>query len=461
MSRYKHQQKKILGYFEVDVNDKDGKQLYDITDWDTYRAICMSNDIVVEHSPPLDIDLKNVDLNHDFIYVPLKESQIKWNIRQRNVHTCLPRAASDYMSHWFGMSLDNDDTEWFKQYGEKVTSDGCTQAWTMTVISQLLEPYGLGVSRVVVDPSIMQHGEHLTWMGRLGANPFFAAGQNTTNDEALDQMAVTDPAQREFWKNQWRFETHLKPKGPFISLETWGGGSTVYSDNKLAGYSESSWGNYSPGAWQGGGSMGGHNGGAHYRGPRALIKNFKIAVQLDRIENIDTSRYEKFPLSPYEIDKGIRSPNFGSVLCHKEAGKGGKSISIKAMESHIKYTRNTKNRTKDAKEIKARKEAWMSYRGISGSTTPLGNLGAPTSITYPSNFHRSAPNATFNGVSGVTGSQHNQRPQVKLDFPPVCKDCQQNLIVRELTPGDNRCSGCNARVQRDWANPPAIHYPLT
>ena len=413
-----HYGQKIYGYFEVE--NKDGKRfLYDITSLATYKALMESNHVKIEVGEPLEADLGKTIPNQDFISVILNESDVNWTTTTRHVHCCLPRATSDHMVHWFGKKLDNDDEKWYKEYAEKVSSDGCKQAWTITVIEQLVEPYGLGVSRVVVSPDLMRHAEHHTWMGRLGANPFFTSDGKTTNDQALDKMGVLDPEQRKFWKNKWRFETEPNPVGPFISLEQFSpvSSTSAYGRSSIGGNFSSS------------NTVSSHNGGAHYRGPRARMYSgsFKIAVQLDYAANIDKTNYPKFPLDPYSVDQGVRRPNFDSIKVHQEpAGEDGKVkiLTLRMMESAIQ--------AKESAERIARNKSSFSTRG-------------PLTI----NKHMDKEDEQW----WAEFTKEEKDKTVRLTFPPVCESCQRPLTVRWLGSA-SRCSTCNADVRKNYAAPP-------
>ncbi len=176
--------------------------------------------------------------------------------KSRSVACCAYNATDSYMSHMLGMHLDSDDKKWY-ELNELVTGDGLPQRNSFTVIQQLIQPYGLGISRIFVPRNSRRFDEYVPFMFALGSNPFFMVDGHTTNEEALEKMQI--PAdKREFFLNQWRYECVDEAPSGSISMNQ-------FNDKES-----------------------GHNGGSNYYGPRrrVLKEGWRMSIKLDKLSNI-------------------------------------------------------------------------------------------------------------------------------------------------------------------------------
>jgi hypothetical protein len=107
--------------------------------------------------------------------------------KSRGVACCAYNATNEFMKHWLGRQFDRHDNNWYK-LNSLVTEHGLPQANSFTVIQQLTEPYGVGVSRIIVPKNSRRFKEHQPFMLALGANPFFMADGRTTNEEAYAKL---------------------------------------------------------------------------------------------------------------------------------------------------------------------------------------------------------------------------------------------------------------------------------
>src|SRR3990167_1505146 len=84
---------------------------------------------------------------------------------------CVFNAAQDYLSAVFGRKLDDSDRDWLSRH-PKAQPQGVPRAYILTAIQQLLEPYGMGISRVRVPKGQWAAGgDDAVWMKALGVNP--------------------------------------------------------------------------------------------------------------------------------------------------------------------------------------------------------------------------------------------------------------------------------------------------
>ena len=280
----------LYGY--VAISMKDGNVDY------YYLSSAQQRDAIIEHAKdwsmvkPFDDDLKEYRINNKdisqedrVVCINVNEADIKWQINRRTVATCVYNATNDYMGHMFGMSMDTADKDWYSQYDKKVTSHGCTGSWVLTVIQQLIEPYGLAIDRVRVKPGSMRYEEHRTFMTALGANPFFVQDGTTSNMEALGQMNidVSSSAAKDLI-NSWRFHCDQESMQPSICLDQFDGLG-----------------------------VGAHSGGAFYIGPRGhgSKAGFRMAISLKK--NTETTYHQDLELDSYAPHPGSRQPILGSI----------------------------------------------------------------------------------------------------------------------------------------------------
>jgi hypothetical protein len=167
---------------------------------------------------------------------------------------CVYNAAETYVSSWHGMKLHEDDLRWAK-YHPWSKEDGVPQEHMVTVLHGLVEPYGLGVSRVRFRAGTLQSGQQLpTWMKALGMNPFAMYDHTTTNAQAAERMGISLADANELW----RVEFHEDPLTPSIVGERGHSGSGV-------------------------GATGGHS---RYLSPRGRGGDWVVSVQLARLDRI-------------------------------------------------------------------------------------------------------------------------------------------------------------------------------
>jgi hypothetical protein len=243
--------------------------------------------------PHLYIDVKNV---------PTRIS------KSRNVACCAYSATSEFCKHFLGFGLDNHDRSWYSRHA-LVTTDGLPQKNSFTVIQQLVEPYGAGISRITVPRNSRRFDEFRPFMVALGCNPYFAIDGHTTNEEALEKLNVPEE-HREKFLSQWRFECSDKPFAGAIIMNQFQHTSV------------------------------GHNGGSNYYGPRAPVttgnnfQEWKMAIKIDRLENISYLRPMDIP--EYEEFGGSITLDWWSIK--DKSGKTLRQISDSQRKLPVKYS---------------------------------------------------------------------------------------------------------------------------
>jgi len=230
--------------------------------------------------------------------------------KNRTVACCAYNATNDYMQHWLGMKLDRDDREWYK-LNDMCTKDGLQQQYTFTVLHQLIEPYGLGISRILVPRNTRRFEDYHPFIASLGCNPFFLVDGSTTNEEALEKMFPDESKRdemREKMFSMWRFECADEPLKGAVTMRQFGMTSV------------------------------GHNGGSNYFGPRSKMSadGWHMSIKMDRQELITYNK--PLVLPKYREYPGSSTPDFWLI-------KDGDGKSLRQIETEI----NKENREKWSK----------------------------------------------------------------------------------------------------------------
>lgn len=163
---------------------------------------------------------------------------------------CGFHATKSYMNAMFGMSLDLDDEKFYETH-PAVKPNGLPAAETLRVIQELIDPYGLRVSRVRLTPGVSVPPELLLWFNHLGVNPLALSDRITSNAEFAEASGM-DLGEVD---KMFRLDFGEKPLKP---------GIICTSGNVGTGY----------------GTVGGH---AQYGGPRCKIAKADMSLQLTRV----------------------------------------------------------------------------------------------------------------------------------------------------------------------------------
>jgi hypothetical protein len=187
--------------------------------------------------------------------VPL--SACTFSYGEPKFNACVFMATNDYMQARWGRKLDESDRRWLASHPLS-TDNGVPQEYTATCVDQMVQPYGMRVSRVRLRKGSLVLGDSImAWVQALGCNPFALADRATSNAEAAERMGIA----LEQANALWRVEFSEDPFPCSIVGERGWTNTTGVST----------------------GSFGGH---ARYLAPRALGGDWFISVQLDLDTNV-------------------------------------------------------------------------------------------------------------------------------------------------------------------------------
>ncbi len=190
----------------------------------------------------------------------IPEKDTKWLKDYKQVAYCGFEATNRYLSHNLGVSLDVYDKDWYRDH-PKTNNKGLPEGETLQVLHELVFPYEIGISRVLVLAGTTLSDSNKNWMNYLGVNPVGQVDHQTDNEEYLEQMSGGDPAVKEILRpqmSQYKFEfTKKLPTGRFATF------AKQNPDPRAPG--------------------GGH---VSYHGPRGVVGHFTFAVQYDYLEFI-------------------------------------------------------------------------------------------------------------------------------------------------------------------------------
>lgn len=171
---------------------------------------------------------------------------------------CLYTAVEEYVEKMLGIRFTYEDREFFEQH-LLATSDGVPLPDTLRVAQELIDPYGLRISRVRLAPGMPPRGDLAQWRSILGINPIALGDRQTSNAEY--QLQVKDTT-------DYAFEHSATALFPSVAC-----GST--SDVTVVS-----------------GSGGGH---ALYVPPRRRANGAILSFQIDRNYAVGWKRYPVFP----------------------------------------------------------------------------------------------------------------------------------------------------------------------
>jgi hypothetical protein len=383
---------------------------------------------------------KDYELPKDWkqaFYVYVDPAKIPTTIsKHRQVACCAFEATTKYMQHWLGMMLDEDDRSWY-QLNALVTSDGLPQKDSFAVIQQLIEPYGLGISSIIVPPNSRRFSEYAPFLVSLGCNPFFMGDGYTTNEKALEMMFPDEELRntigRELAKT-WRFECREEPVKGCITM-------VQFQETKT-----------------------GHNGGSTYRGPRSKgattnsqgQRSWHMCVKLDRLENIKYN--SPVALEPYKEYPGTSSFYFEGMKDLAGVVLGKKMDELRAAENK-KWQQPTNSRVSSSSpvaayppavvvekpkvEIKSKDKSSPIMMRHGTSVVDVDDITIEEWAQYDWQYDEDATVAAEQALKQdkARALSGNNRPdlfaEVKktdreinvtplLTYPPVCEECQQS-----------------------------------
>lgn len=225
----------------------------------------------------------------------IPEDCVDFDYAKPKFNACTYTATEDYLAARWGRKLHFTDRDWLAGH-PLATDDGIPQAHTATCLQQLLQPYGMGVSRMRIRRGSL-FPTATEWAQVLGCNPFGMIDHQTTNAEALDRMGITDAEQRAQFDALWRLEFHDAPLPCSV-------------------IGERGWSN------QAGVNVGTAGGHARYLAPRSSAGDWTVSLQFAPLEQV---QYLVSPPDPaYEERRGDATLMLGSVR-----GPDGMVVAVK------------------------------------------------------------------------------------------------------------------------------------
>jgi hypothetical protein len=187
----------------------------------------------------------------------LADETLAWKTERKSVMCCAYNATDQYLQSKFLAKLDSADKTWYENHSKTVAT-GLPMAFTITVLSDLVKPYDLGIKKVWIQKNKAAYEETILWEKVLGVNPMAAINRNVSNREFLDSVGPEVAEAMGWTEDSWGIDyVDSLPKGvPMVSMA---GVSTATS--------------FAAG--------GGH---ASYHGPRNTPTSFQMALCYDRLE---------------------------------------------------------------------------------------------------------------------------------------------------------------------------------
>lgn len=154
-----------------------------------------------------------------------------------SVEMCGYDATERYVEHMLGRGLDYTDANFYRRHA-LTDSKGIGLSDIPSVLQELLEPYGIGISRLRFTPGTYSPlADRDIWMLALGENPLGLSNEEFAEQAGQDVRAVNQ---------HFRIDYAVEPLAPSVlaleGLATSGGGHIVYQPprgGKRAGWAMS------------------------------------------------------------------------------------------------------------------------------------------------------------------------------------------------------------------------------
>jgi len=216
---------------------------------------------------------------------------------------CAFNATDDYMQSKCLGRLSTADKNWYHAH-PKTSIGGLDESYTLTVISDLIKPYDLGIASVYYRKLATRVAETKAWQAALGVNPMANIDCNTSNEEYIKMMP--EGYARELAVQQskdWNFQYSATIPKPIIMC------SMLATATSFA-------------------LTGGH---AVYASPRERVDNWKVAFTIDKLSNIkyhaEVPTVEDTETTMYNLDldncKGKSGQKLGNPFTYTNPAYSG------------------------------------------------------------------------------------------------------------------------------------------
>ena len=202
--------------------------------------------------------------------IPKEKARYKYVIPR--VQMCAYHATEEYLKSLLGVTLSYEDQVWFASH-PLVNEMGLPQKYTVTVLNDLVKPYGIGVSHIYVAKGSAINEELIAWQAVLGCNPKAKQSSQYSNADYIREISGESEelikAFTQQFRDKFNFEYVDTPTMPAV----------VFTTTESVNLSFASGGGHSS-----------------YCAPRARIHNanWKLAIKFDWLDKIQ-HKYKQDP----------------------------------------------------------------------------------------------------------------------------------------------------------------------
>jgi len=202
--------------------------------------------------------------------IPKEKARYKYTVPK--VQMCAYHATEEYLKSLLGVTLSYEDQVWFASH-PLVNGMGLPQKYTVTVLNDLVKPYGIGVSHIYVAKGSAINEELTQWQAVLGCNPKAKQSSQYSNADYIREISGGN---EELIKT---FTSQFKDRFNFEYVETLVMPAVVFTTTGSVSL-----------------SFAGGGGHSSYCAPRAKIHNadWKLALKFDWLDKIQ-HKYKQDP----------------------------------------------------------------------------------------------------------------------------------------------------------------------
>jgi len=208
--------------------------------------------------------------------IPKEKARYKYTVPK--VQMCAYHATEDYLKSLLGVTLSYEDQVWFASH-PLVNEMGLPQKYTVTVLNDLVKPYGIGISNIYVAKGSAINEELVTWQAVLGCNPKAKQSSQYSNADYIQEISGgNEELIKTFsyqFKDKFNFEYVDTPVMPAVVFTTTGSANLSFAVG------------------------GGHS---SYCAPRARVQNanWKLALKFDWLDKIQYKYKQEPPTYKHE-----------------------------------------------------------------------------------------------------------------------------------------------------------------
>lgn len=317
---------------------------------------------------------------------------------------CVFTATDDYLGARWGRKLDSSDKTWLAEH-QLATDDGIPAEYMPVCIHAMMEPYGMGVSRVRVRRGALTAGEAMgQFMQALGVNPFAMVDRQTTNAEAAIKLGMTEAEADRLFK--FEFHDDPIPGCTVVGEKGWSSGTGIQTGN-----------------------MGGHS---RYLAPRAAPGNWYVSIALAPLEQIDYN-------TPVEVPEYKPRKGQATLTLSKIKRPDGQPVGVMVkgtFYSPEEAAEREKPSTKTDLEVPSSGGFRTEAKGSAGGQSPAsGDVKGKKAKT---------------STAVVKSKAKEEEDPRQLNFPKnfheavtICAVCEKEKTWAEMSYGCEVCESCS------------------